>query len=395
MSKTIKINPDLFSFSKKRSSRKNKSDDSVGGKSAGIKVKSPKDNNKTLRKNHVLRFIRDQQEKNYQKMLEGDLSVSEKPDIITTTQIGDFNTDFDESLKYLMTLTEDTKNKSQIASHNQTLKRYPNQNTGSLLFNPAINPTDINLATNENVSLDFPDISSPLNLAKPAIPAWGCLKGGNLPTFRRWNSTQRRMPNYNTGGTINNTGGIHPLLNASHGFSEPEPVVSPELSSLLPSPIMGISSAQTAQEPNASIMSGGLGPSINNSSAGRQAKMNEIKQMSQKVAQQKQPKKMRYPKQRRTVKRTYKVGKSKVHPKVSVLISNKTLRNNITTKAQLLKQTPIEDVKRFLTKRGFIKVGSSAPNDVLRKMHETVSLMCGEIQNHNPDNLLYNFLNEI
>ena len=62
--------------------------------------------------------------------------------------------------------------------------------------------------------------------------------------------------------------------------------------------------------------------------------------------------------------------------------------------AQKLKQTPIDEVKRFLTKRGFIKVGSSAPNDVLRKMHETVSLMCGEIQNYNPDNLLYNFLHD-
>ena len=44
-------------------------------------------------------------------------------------------------------------------------------------------------------------------------------------------------------------------------------------------------------------------------------------------------------------------------------------------------------------KRGFIKVGSTAPNDVLRKMYESATLICGEIQNHNPDNLLYNFMN--
>jgi hypothetical protein len=98
--------------------------------------------------------------------------------------------------------------------------------------------------------------------------------------------------------------------------------------------------------------------------------------------------------QKRTIRRTYKIGKSKVLPKISVLVSNRTIRNNISTKSQLLKQVPIQDVKKFLTKRGFIKVGSTAPNDVLRKMYETASLICGDVQNHNPENLLYNFVND-
>ena len=97
-------------------------------------------------------------------------------------------------------------------------------------------------------------------------------------------------------------------------------------------------------------------------------------------------------KQKKTLKRTYNVGKSKMYPKISVLVSNKTIRNNITTKSQLLKQVSIQEVKKYLIKKGFIRVGSIAPNDVLRKMYETSILMCGEIQNHNPDNLLYNYL---
>jgi hypothetical protein len=107
------------------------------------------------------------------------------------------------------------------------------------------------------------------------------------------------------------------------------------------------------------------------------------------------PKKMRYPKQKRTVRRTFKVGKSKTKPHISVLISNKTIRNQISTKTHILKQTPIDEVRRYLTKKGFIRVGSDAPNDVLRKMYESAVLICGEIQNHNPDNLLYNFLNDV
>jgi hypothetical protein len=76
-----------------------------------------------------------------------------------------------------------------------------------------------------------------------------------------------------------------------------------------------------------------------------------------------------------------------------VLVSNKTIRKNITTKKTLLQQTSIQDIKKFLIKKGFIKVGSIAPNDVLRKMYETVNMMCGDVQNHNPDNLLYNYFN--
>jgi len=102
----------------------------------------------------------------------------------------------------------------------------------------------------------------------------------------------------------------------------------------------------------------------------------------------------RYLKQKRIVRRTYKVGRSAIHQKIGVLVSNRTVRNNCMNTAQGLKQTPIDDVKRYLVKRGFIRVGSSAPNDVLRKMYETAKMMCGEIDNHNPENLLYNYIHD-
>jgi hypothetical protein len=77
---------------------------------------------------------------------------------------------------------------------------------------------------------------------------------------------------------------------------------------------------------------------------------------------------------------------------LSDLISNRTIRNKTTTQTQLLKQVPIQEVKRYLIRHGFIKVGSPAPNDVLRKMYESALLICGELHNHAPDNLLYNFI---
>ena len=66
---------------------------------------------------------------------------------------------------------------------------------------------------------------------------------------------------------------------------------------------------------------------------------------------------------------------------------------NITMKMQNLKQVDINKIKKDLLKRGLIRVGTITPERVLRKMYETVHSMCGSVQNHNPDNLLYNYLN--
>jgi hypothetical protein len=344
MSKTISINPDLFKFSSGGGSRKKKSD---GQPKLGIKVRAPKDKTKTVRKNHVLRFIRDQQDKNYKKLLEGDKAIKE-PEILDES----FNTDFDESVKYLMSLAEETDKNARVK--NQTLRNYPNRNAPESLLNFGAEP-------NENVSLVMPDDLQTWSTAEPTMqltqrprypqPSYGCLKNGNLPTYRNYhNKTQRVMPSQRSFAPVSETASS---IDNYAPASLPQPN---NLSSLMKNEIK-----QTMDIMNASPVS--------------------------------QNKRMKYPKQQRTIRRTFKLGKSKRYPTVSVLVSNKTLRSQITTKTHLLKQTPIDEVRRFLVKKGFIKVGSSAPNDVLRKMYESASMVCGEIQNHNPDNLLYNFLN--
>lgn len=94
-------------------------------------------------------------------------------------------------------------------------------------------------------------------------------------------------------------------------------------------------------------------------------------------------------------KRTTKVQNhyGKQNNKVSVLIKNSTTRKNIQKEHNLLKQSSIEDVKKYLKKQYLLKIGSNAPNDVLRKMYETVHL-CGEVKNINSENLVHNYLND-
>ena len=402
MSKTITINPELFRFTNNRTMRKRKT--GADTTTSQIKVRAPpKDKSKTVSKHHVLRFIRDQQEKNYRKLAEGGPEPIKESQVLQPAPVVDnFNTDFQESLKYLSALSDQVEKKTPI-KHNQTLRTYGQSTPQSLLFHPSpalssMNPTTGHLGVlsnqNENVSLDIPaEFTLPLSSQEPLTPAmtltpppltpipfakpsWGCLKGGTLPTYRAWNKTQRNPSIHAPVPVPTPTPTLTPSTLLAQS-SVPRPVPAPVLAPSIPTTFVP-SHAPAQQHPLTK-------PS-------RVEIAQTMKQLADEKSNQNQ--KLRYPKHKRTVRRTYRVGKSKIYPKVTVLISNKTLRNQITTKTQTLKQTPIDEVKRFLIKNGFIRVGSSAPNDVLRKMYETASLVCGEIQNHNPDNLLYNFLNE-
>jgi uncharacterized lipoprotein YajG len=207
------------------------------------------------------------------------------------------------------------------------------------------------------------------------------LKGGTLPTYRNWkNETQRKTPVLND-QYISSI----PYINTTVAATPPPqpaivvpPMPLPQMNPIYQSPNIPIENTKSELDKEIE----------------RQRARMEMKQIMQKTKPEKMPK-LKYLKQKRTLKRTYHVGKSKVIPKVSVLVSNKTIRNNISTKKQLLNQVPIEEIRKFLLKKGFIKVGSTSPNDVLRKMYESVVMISGDVTNHNPENLLYNFFNDV
>ena len=185
-------------------------------------------------------------------------------------------------------------------------------------------------------------------------PAYGCLKNGNLPTYRNYmNKTLSNKEPLKIGEDVDRSS----LYNVSkdNNVSQPSPSSS-NLENRFPS-------LYKKPEPQVSIFSNNVN----------------------------KPKKL---KQRKTIRRKHKVGRSKYYSKIGVLVSNKTIRNTISNQMQQLKMVPIHDVRSYLIKNGFIKVGSNTPNDVLRKMYESALLICGEVKNHNPDNLLYNFFNE-
>ena len=56
-------------------------------------------------------------------------------------------------------------------------------------------------------------------------------------------------------------------------------------------------------------------------------------------------------------------------------------------------QNVLLKLKQYLRKHNLIKIGSSAPEDILRKIYED-SFLAGNIYNKNPQNLLHNYLND-
>jgi len=324
--KVIKINPELFSLSnitrKKRPTKPKE-----------LKVKEPKKQSTKTMRNKLLHYIRKTQEDNYRKF-HGREPEIKAPQNYKTDDIH-FTNDFEESLKYLNEVADNVKN---AIPKNYTLKSTVPVNTIARM--PATFVNDIAPLPLHNVLPPPPPLINETFRIKQ--PAWGCLKGGALPTYRSWTqSTQKNQPQI----TIANPSTNIPKQN------QREPIITDMQREI-------------------------------------------IRKTQEKIQQHEIPKqKMRYAKRKKTIRRTYRVGKSKTIPKIGVLVSNKTIRNTISTKKQHLKQIPMEQIRKTLITKGFIKVGSIAPNDVLRQMYESMSLICGEVQNHNPDNLVYNFFN--
>jgi len=85
-----------------------------------------------------------------------------------------------------------------------------------------------------------------------------------------------------------------------------------------------------------------------------------------------------------------KVGKNKRTKSVDVLIENIHTRKLNKDKFQLLKKTNITTIKNYLKNRQLIKVGSNAPNTLIRYMYENIK-ECGDVINDNKNNLIHNF----
>jgi len=315
--------------------------------------------------------------------------------------------------------------------NNRTLKQYPSLSNSSTLTNISLElPAELQegfSSINHIPSSTIIPISnvSAMNLRYKTdndVP-YGCLKNGSKPTYRSWNQT---MKNYE-----------HPELS---NIRPPTPPKKPPVTNSTVAPTASLINSTVA--PTASLINSTVAPQA---ALTREQRLEQIKNklkriqeneinaipgaatvtaniktlesmISNDTEQDKLPEigdienttvnipdilkekrekdALNEPKQllKKTIRRKFTLGKSDKLRRVSVLLKDKKTRKNILDAQKELKKTSISDVRKYLRQHGIIKVGSTAPNDILRKTFEA-SMLAGEVTNTNKDVLLHNFIN--
>ena len=218
--------------------------------------------------------------------------------------------------------------------------------------------------------------SQPQLNSLPAVidPPYGCLKNANKPTYRNWVRTKR------------NTGESDEIIPQSTTYSsnihfspDPQNERQKRLEQLRKKmkedeiqKLNSYNNATTMPEKESPIL------------------INDTQPVSQTTNTKEEPDK-RYIK--RTIKKKYTLGKSNVYRKVGILIKNNATRKKIINAQKELKKKSIHDIKKYLVEHGLLKVGSNAPNNVLRKTYES-SMLTGEVVNQNKDVLIHNLMND-
>jgi hypothetical protein len=93
----------------------------------------------------------------------------------------------------------------------------------------------------------------------------------------------------------------------------------------------------------------------------------------------------------KTVKQYSSFGKK--NDTVRVLIKDKSTYDGINRDVEKLKKHNMNKIRNFLRTKRLYKVGSTAPDDVLREIYINVSLT-GEIENKGSDTMLHNYLHD-
>ena len=241
--------------------------------------------------------------------------------------------------------------------------------------------------------------TKPHELHRCYTPQYGCLKSGVLPTYRTLlNTTQKIRP-------------IMPTTPLLYSPTVPSFVAQTQQvynsgQTLLPKPVQNAYLTHNAVEKNDPLDQEIRDLSIRRQfaeiqqgvSGGTAIGATELPPQNNTLLRLGQnpentpPPTQNY--QKRTVRRTHRVGRSKRLPIVSVLLPNKTIRSKVATHSKTLKTLPMPQVKNSLVKTGMIKIGSDAPENVLREIYENMCLIGGPVMNYNPDVLYYNMLHK-
>jgi len=417
--KKIDINPALFSLNGSSKTKKNR----VKSTKPIAPLISP-----NVLKNKLLKRIKEHKnsehnavvlETNVSKtnsLVNNNNTTTRNTTTTTTTNnsndIAKYTDEFNDSISYLQNLSKEKKindektiyekqKERRIADlHNSTLKNnFVPKNDAPFVYNELpdelkeplirINPEQFNNSTESPMSIKYKLDST--------LP-YGVLKGGLKPTMREWNKTQKNKnildldTSPSTKVLNDREQRLHALKNkikekreqkenALINTAKMTTYFPPSQSMTMPvSPVPQIYREHDSKEPlppsqngvdvvcesNSDIANASINANIKTST-------NIIKQTCKK-----------------TIRRKYTLGKSKIKRTVAVLLKDRNTRKKIILAQKDLKEKSINDIKKYLRDHNLIKIGSNAPNDILRKLYES-AVLTGELTNSNKDIMLHNF----
>jgi hypothetical protein len=406
--KTIDINPALFS---------------IGGSN---KNKNKTKKNKTLKnltpiispnilKNKLLKRIKEHKNKEIKNVVNDDIknsNIDNNKETLTNDKTNDiikYSDEFNDSINYLQSLSkqkkindekllyEKNREKKRQELQNKTLKNYnySNQEPVNSIFVYNELPEELmeNLVPkNYNNGTTFNQL--PVNIKyniDNAVP-YGNLKGGIKPTMRNWNKTQKNVDNY-VSNRVNIMNKINQNSQISSNRENKLNILKDKIKQKQLNEDLTSKSNIDSSKPELPTVS--INPPNNNNFESINQDSLQIKQPNDEIPFVLTKNNNKFIKQihKKTISRKYTLGKSKIKNKVGILLKNRQTRKNILTAQKELKQHSLNDIKKYLRQHNLIKIGSSAPNDVLRKIYES-SILTGEITNNNKDTLLHNFMKD-
>lgn len=324
---------------------------------------------------------------------------NEIKDLDLEKQTDKYSDEFYGALGYLSELSKkhksdaerkiyDKKNQEKRELHNRTVKQY------SAYASPHVElelPPELQEPIQPVFSFEPNAQHMHINYRIDKDVPHGCLRGGQKPTYRTWQNQTRRNPSYSS----------HSNVNSPMPIPTPLPVVEPNTISrekrleMIKNKLKSIETKNSIQAPveikSAFVLDASHVPSPGPSPSPLPVfPINDLVLTTNQDITTVPVKNKRYIK--KTVRRKFTLGKSKMFRKVGVLIKDNRTRKNVLNAQKELKKVSMVEVKQYLRDKGIIKVGSTAPNDVLRKTYES-SRLAGEITNTNKETLLHNFLN--
>ena len=354
-------------------------------------------------------------------------SISENQTYQKNDDVLKYSNEFNDSISYLQSLSKQKKieNENNLYAKQKerrkeelqrtTLKNhsYINSNVNSMNAIPFVYNELPDELREPLIKVDTEKLSintgSPINLKYKVdnIVPYGVLKGGFKPTMREWNKTQKNRDLFSNDSTsasasnsnISNGNERENKLNAlKEKIKEKQRMQQQQLQQMQQfqelqqkqiqqiQQMQQMQQMQEHQKQNVPLtLPLPLPPQQQNIENiqqlhNSQSDVNENSQTIKQIC-------------KKTIRRKYTLGKSKIKKTVGILLKDRNTRKKVIIAQKELKEKSIHDVKKYLREHHLIKVGSNAPNDILRKLYES-AMLTGEINNNNKDIMLHNFMKD-